>query len=99
MVVGDDKIHPEFTGAIRFLERTDPAVHGYHEPSALFGEPSQGAGIESISLGHPVGNIDPDVCAEFTERKEQHCGPGNAVHIIVAVYNDRLMTADGVPDS
>ena len=91
MVVGNHKIEAEALGKNRLFRGGYAAVNGDDEGAALFPEPLQGRGVQTVTFVTAVGDVPAAIHTAASQIVRKKAGGGDAIHVIVAVDRDTFL--------
>ena len=98
MMIRDDDVHAP-RRLCHSIHRGNAAVHRHKKATALPRDLLQGIGVQPIALRETVRDIVGDIAAKSADAPHQEGGCRHAVHVVVPVDHDRLVTADGTQDA
>jgi hypothetical protein len=95
MVVRDDEIEAETAGGFRFGESAHACVNGDDEADSFGVGGFEDAGLEAVPLEEAMGDMKTGLAPEHFDGglKQDNCGC--AVHVVVAIEEDRFPAAYG----
>lgn len=96
MVVGDNKVEAEGLGCFGSSECTNTCIDADDETNALAGGDFENLALHSIALAQAMRYMEADGAAESFDRGLEQDDGGGSVHVIVAIYKDRLMREDSL---
>ncbi len=99
VMVGDDDIDAELVGAAHHFGGADSGIHADNQLHSLHGGGLHDFRPHTVTVLQTVRDvIRGDAAGEFKGLGEQH-DAGGAVHVVVAVDEDRFALADGAGDA
>ena len=99
MMVGDDDVHAQLSGARHFVPRRDAAVDGDQQAHAGGGELFDRRRPRARTLGETVRQARAHVGAKLVEDALQKKGRRDAVGVVVAVDGDGFVALQGLVDA
>ncbi len=93
-MVGDDEVNAQGPRLRRRFVGADAAVHRHDQPGALRMQPFDGLRLETVAVLVAVRHEVRDLAADELDRAAQDDRGGNAVHVVVAVHDNRLASRD-----
>ncbi|KPJ51043.1 hypothetical protein AMJ40_01085 [candidate division TA06 bacterium DG_26] len=90
MMVRNDQIHPVVRCEFCRFRRRNAAIRSHDERRSLLGGLHDPPFGKAVPLLLPVGNVDPQPSAQFTERSVEERGCGDSVHIVITPECDQL---------
>ena len=94
MVVGHDHIDARGTGGSHGSDRGNPAIARDDQPRAHALRFPEARGTKVIAIADPMRHKRMHGAAGAAQNARQHRGGTLAVHVVVAVHQDRLLLAD-----
>src|SRR6185436_18087938 len=98
MVVGDDDVDPVLYHLFDLLRSRNAAIDRDEQGAVPLKRKLQGVADEAFFQHGPIGNVKIHFSADFAEKLGQKGGGGHAVHIVIAINQDRLLLSDGDQD-
>jgi len=99
VVVGDDGVDPQPPPALHRLDRGDAAIDGDDQRAAAAVGVVHRAGRQPVTVAGAVRDAVVDRRLELEQRRVEHEGGGDPVHVVVPVDQDALAPIDGTPQS
>ena len=95
MMIGDDEVQAEAARGFRFGKGAHAGIDRDDEAHAVGIRRFKHARLQAVALAQPVGHVKAHHAAQhFDGGLQQHHG-GGAVHVVVAVEQNRLARRDG----
>jgi len=95
VVVRHDDVQAEFAGPGHLRLPADAAVHRHEDAGTLAGQVLDGLAVQAVPFLDAVWHVDADVGIGQAEGLPEDGGRRDAVHVVVAVDDDRLAVAGG----
>ena len=99
VVVGDDQIEVEARGFVRGGEGADAGIHADDEAHAFGRGAREHLGLHAVAVAQAMRDVIADSAAEDLDGGLEQDDGGGAVHVVVAVDEDRLARRDGLLDA
>ncbi len=95
MVVGDDEVEAQTAGGFSLGEGSHAGVYCNDEADALGMGRFKDAGLQAVAFAETVGDVEAGRAAKHLDSGLEQDDGGGAVHVVVAVKENRLLGGDG----